>query len=202
MRRLLIAMFLLVSPAASSFGQTEASPTPVQTIQGLCDALIAAMKQGSAAGFVGRKHTLEPVVRGALDLPFMTRIVLGPPWRTLTPDQQGQLVEVFGAFSVANYANQFSGYSGESFSVDPTPTHLENGDLIVHTQLSTKDPTPIRLDYLMRLRDGRWKVIDVFLSGTISQLAARRSEYSSVLRAGGAQALIDLLKKKTAELSG
>lgn len=132
----------------------------------------------------------------------MTRIVLGPPWRTLTPDQQRQLVEVFGDFSVANYANQFSGYSGESFSVDPTPTHLENGDLIVHTQLSTKDPTPIRLDYLMRLRDGRWKVIDVFLSGTISQLAARRSEYSSVLRAGGAQALIDLLRKKTAELSG
>jgi phospholipid transport system substrate-binding protein len=54
---------------------------------------------------------------------------------------------------------------------------------------------------MMRIRDGRWRIIDVFLSGTISELAARRSEYSLILRTGGAQALVDLLKKKTAELS-
>jgi phospholipid transport system substrate-binding protein len=48
---------------------------------------------------------------------------------------------------------------------------------------------------------GSWKIIDVFLSGTISELAARRSEYSLVLRTGGAPALVDLLRKKTAELA-
>jgi phospholipid transport system substrate-binding protein len=59
----------------------------------------------------------------------------------------------------------------------------------------------VQLDYMMRLKEGRWRIIDVFLSGTISELAARRSEYSLVLRTGGAPALVDLLRKKTAELS-
>jgi hypothetical protein len=33
-------------------------------------------------------------------------------------------------------------------------------------------------------------------------MAARRSEYSSVLRQGGAAALVEMLRKKVAELSG
>jgi phospholipid transport system substrate-binding protein len=132
----------------------------------------------------------------------MTRLVLGPPWRALSPEQQKKMVEAFSDYSIATYANRFSSYSGERFSVDPSPTRRANGDVIVHTQLKTNDPEPIRLDYLMREDDGRWKIIDVFLSGTISELAARRSEFSSVLRQGGAAALIDVLRKKAAELSG
>jgi hypothetical protein len=40
----------------------------------------------------------------------------------------------------------------------------------------------------------------VFLSGTISELATRRSEFTSVLRRDGAQGLLDLLGKRIAEL--
>jgi phospholipid transport system substrate-binding protein len=76
---------------------------------------------------------------------------------------------------------------------------LANGDCIVHTKLFTGDPEPVQLDYLMRKSGSRWRIIDVYLSGTISEMAARRSEYSAVLRQGGAPALIDLLTKKAAE---
>jgi phospholipid transport system substrate-binding protein len=193
---------MLAAGTALAPGQSPAQPTAVATIQALCDSLLSAMKQGSALGFAGRRQLLEPEIRRALDLPFMTRLVLGPPWRTLTPDLQGQLVDAFSAYSISTYANQFSGYSGERFAVDPAPTSLANGDVIVHTKLFTKDPDPVKLDYLMRQRDGGWKVIDVYLSGTISQMAARRSEYSTVLRDGGAAELVDLLKKKAADLSG
>ena len=145
---------------------------------------------------------LDPEIRRDLDLPLMTRLVLGPPWRTLTPDQQQQMVDAFSEYSIATYANRFKSFSGERFSVDSSPTPLAGGDVIVHTQLMTNDPEPVRLDYLMRKTGGRWRIIDVFLSGTISELAARRSEFSSVLRQGGAAALIELLRKKAAELSG
>jgi phospholipid transport system substrate-binding protein len=189
--------FATVAPARAA----EES-TPPETVQALCDALISAMKQGPSLGYAGRKRALEPEIRQALNLPLMTRLVLGPPWTTLTPEQQRQMVEAFSDYSIATYANRFSSYSGELFSVDTAPTRLASGDVIVHSQLKTGDPEPVRLDYLMREADGRWQVIDVFLSGTISELAARRSEFSSVLRRGGAAALIDLLRKKAAELSG
>jgi hypothetical protein len=35
----------------------------------------------------------------------------------------------------------------------------------------------------------------------VSELATRRSEFSSVLRRGGASALVQLLQQKTAQLS-
>jgi len=189
----------LVTPPGA---RAQAEPTPPQTVQAFCDALLRAMKLGPTIGFSGRRSLLEPEIRRALDLPLMTRLVMGPPWRGLTTDQREQLVSAFSQFSIATYANRFSSYSGESFTVDPSPTQLESGDVIVHTQLKTNDPEPVKLDYLMRDGNGRWQVIDVFLSGTISELAARRSEFSSVIRQGGAPALIELLRKKTAELSG
>ncbi len=203
-RSIAFALMVAALAAAPSGAQAQAAsaPTPAATVQALCDALISAMKQGPALGFAGRRQLLEPEIRRAIDLPLMTRLVLGPPWRTLTPDLQRQLVDAFSDYSISTYANRFSGFSGEQFSVDPAPTHLENGDVIVHTKLVTKDPEPVRLDYLMRSSGGGWKIIDVYLSGTISELAARRSEFSAVLRQGGAAALVETLRKKAAELSG
>jgi phospholipid transport system substrate-binding protein len=54
----------------------------------------------------------------------------------------------------------------------------------------------------MRKNADRWQIIDVYLNGTISEMAARRSEYSTVLRQGGAPALVALLHKKATELGG
>jgi phospholipid transport system substrate-binding protein len=197
----LIALALMMTTAAAAPAQTAPAAPPAATVQGLCDALISAMQQGPALGFAGRRQLLEPQIRRAIDLPLMTRLVLGPPWRGLAPEVQRQLVDAFSDYSISTYANRFSGYSGEKFIVDPAPTRLESGDVIVHTKLVTKDPDPVRLDYLMRSSGGTWKIIDVYLSGTISELAARRSEFSAVLRQGGAAALVEMLKKKAAELS-
>ena len=200
--RLIASALLLAAAATLAPGRMSAQSAPVAKVQALCDALISAMRLGPEVGFAGRRQLLEPEIRRALDLPLMTRLVLGPPWRTLTPDLQRQLVEAFSDYSISTYANRFNGYSGEQFSVDPAPARLESGDVIVHTRLATKDPDPVKLDYLMRANGGDWKIIDVYLSGTISELAARRSEFTSVLRQGGPAALVAMLKKKAADLSG
>ena len=148
---------------------------------------LTAMKRGPALGYAGRRDLLTPEIQGDLDLAFMTRIVVGPPWRSLGPGDRQNLVEAFSAYSIATYAQRFKSYSGERFEVDPSPTVLPSGDCIVHTKLFTSDPQPVQLDYLMRKSGDRWRIIDVYLSGTISEMAARRSEYSTVLRQGGAR---------------
>jgi phospholipid transport system substrate-binding protein len=40
------------------------------------------------------------------------------------------------------------------------------------------------------------KIADVFLDGTISELAGRRAEFTTILKSGGADALIASLKAK------
>jgi len=49
---------------------------------------------------------------------------------------------------------------------------------------------------------GGWKVIDVLAEGSISRVAAQRSEMRSVLADGGGTGLVVSLRQKTAELSG
>ncbi|MFY9923967.1 MAG: ABC transporter substrate-binding protein [Opitutaceae bacterium] len=194
----LICAALVVGATASSHAQSA----PVATAQRLCDALIGAMKQGKALGFAARRDLLAPEIRRDMNLPLMTRIVVGSKWLAFTSAERDGLVQAFSDFSIANYASRFSAYSGERFVVDPAATTLGSGDVIVKSTLVPKGGDPVHLDYLMRQSNGQWQVIDVFLSGTISELAARRSEYSAVLKSGGAGGLIELLRKKTAEISG
>jgi len=177
-----------------------ADEPPVAIVQSFYDALLQAMKGGKKLGFAGRRDLLTPAVHQAFDLPLMTRITVGAAWNTISGDDQKRLIDAFSAYSVASYANHFDDYSGEKFVVDPK-TVASGGDVIVQSKLVPTDDKPVDLNYLMRRGGDTWRIIDVFLSGTISELASRRSEFSATLRSGGAPALIKSLQQKTAELA-
>lgn len=196
------ALFLGFATFAVPAARAQVASGPAAIPQSLCDALIASMKQGAALTFKQRYELLSPEVSKDLDLALMTRLVVGPPWKTLAAKDQQDLVKAFSDYSIATYAQRFKSFSGERFEVDPNATPGAGGTTVVHTKLFTGGPDPVQLDYLMKNEADGWRIIDVFLSGTISELAARRSEYSTTLRQGGAQALVELLRKKTAAFGG
>ena len=198
-RRLLLAATMLAAAMALPQPASAADPSPTATISSFYDALLGVMKEGPALGFKGRYDRLHPVIHRIFDLPLMTRLMVGPQWTSLTPTQQQQLVDAFGDFSVATYASRFDEYSGERFQVDPNPTQTASG-AIVRSKLVKSDGDPVELDYLVRDSNRNWQIVDVYLSGTVSELATRRSEFSSVLRRDGADALVDLLQKRAAQL--
>ena len=167
----------------------------VDTIRGFCDQLSAAMRQGESLGFAGRRDRLASAVRSAFDLPGMTRLAVGPRWQTLSPQQQSELISAFGDYSAATYATRFTHDSGLRFDVSPNVTQRGVG-AVVHTRLVRPDEDPVQLDYLMRSDGTLWRVVDIYLSGTISELATRRSEFSSVMDRGGAPALVEALRRR------
>jgi phospholipid transport system substrate-binding protein len=197
--------FLFAAAAALAVAwrgaESRAAAMPTATLKSFYDSLLAVMKDGQKLGFAGRRQKLAPAIGQAFDLSLMTRLVVGLPWPGLAADDQKQLVAAFTDFSVATYANQFDDFSGERFEVDPRPAPAPGNDVIVKTRLIQSNGEPVQLDYLLRQEQGEWRIIDVFLSGTISQLAARRSEFSSILREQGARGLIAILKEKTQALA-
>lgn len=199
-RTLAAGIGLLLFAGAPAAAGEEAGPVAV--IRSFYDTLLGVMKDGQKLGFAGRRDRLAPAIRSAYDFPLMTQLTVGPVWQQLGHDQQTQIIDAFSAFSIATYANRFDDYSGETFAVDNVPQPAANGSDVVKSQLIKNDGSKIELDYLMTNDGGTWQVIDVYLSGTVSELAVRRSEFSSVMRRGGAAALVDLLQRKTAELSG
>jgi phospholipid transport system substrate-binding protein len=53
-----------------------------------------------------------------------------------------------------------------------------------------------RLDYLLRQDQGGRRISDVYLDGSISQLAVHRSEFHSILRREGVDGLVMALNRK------
>jgi phospholipid transport system substrate-binding protein len=127
----------------------------------------------------------------------MARLSVGPDWTQLRPDQQRQLTDVLSRYTIAVYANRFDGFSGERFEVDPAPAASPNGT-IVNSRIVKSNGEKVSINYLMRQGAGGWQAIDIYLSGTISELASRRSEFVAVLHQSGADGLIKLLEQRTA----
>jgi phospholipid transport system substrate-binding protein len=190
----LFSAWALPKPAAAA----DADPA-VAPIRAFYDALLAAMKQADQLGVRGRYDKLAPVIRSTFDLPAMTRIAVGPEWTTIPPDQQTALQENFARMTIATYANRFDGFSGQSFEVDPEALPRNNGR-IVRTRLVRPKEEPVTLNYLMRGAGESWKIVDIYLSGTISELATQRSEFSAILKSGGATALIASLQQQIDKL--
>ena len=192
-RRLAFAALLL--PVAAPATARAQAAAPVETFH---TALLDIMRNASRLGVRGRFERLAPVMGQVFDLPTMTRIAVGPPWTGFTAADQAALTEAFSRWSIATYAARFDGFAGESFvtqGIQPTA----NGDQLVRTMLNRGGgQEPVVLSYL--LRNGR--VVDVYLTGTISELASRRSEFAGLIREGGAARLLAELQRRNTSLLG
>ncbi|MBI1209518.1 MAG: hypothetical protein GC191_19825 [Azospirillum sp.] len=199
LRRLaLIALVVWAAvPAAPAAAADDAAPRAV--VDGFYRTLVGVMKQGKTLGFDGRFKRLQPAVESAFNLPKMTRLAVGPYWQDLSADKQAVLAQAFARFSTASYASNFDDFGGEVFEVVGSQPY-QSGRLIVETKLTPKGEDAVKLNYLMEDGGEGWKIIDVFLQGTISQLAAYRSEFTSVMRRDGYDGLTAILAKKVEDL--
>jgi phospholipid transport system substrate-binding protein len=177
-----------------------ATPDAIDVVRGFYAALLQTMQQGPALGAGGRYKHLAPVVDNTFDLGLMTRLAVGSGWDSATPAQQQRVTEALGRYIAATYADRFDRYSGERFEVAGETDFA--GGLIVQTRIIKSDGEPVAINYLMRRDGDNWHIADVYLGGTISELAVRRSEFSAILRDHGIAGLIAALNNKSDRLSG
>ena len=110
------------------------------------------------------------------------------------------MIEAFGRYIAATYADRFERYSSERVGVADEKEFA--GSLIVETRIVKSDGEPVAINYLMRREGNNWHIAEVHLDGTISELAVRRSEFFAILRDQGIAGLIAALNKKSDLLSG
>jgi phospholipid transport system substrate-binding protein len=175
------------APAATSAGAA--------TVQAFYSTLLDTMRNGSRLGAQGRYARLAPVISQSFDIPLMTRIAVGPDWATLAPAQQAQVTQAFERYIAAVYAERFDSYAGEQLKV--TGETSSPAGTVITSQIVKSDGQPVHINYLMRDN----KIADVYLDGTISELATRRSEFSGILRNQGINGLIQALNNKAAALA-
>jgi phospholipid transport system substrate-binding protein len=196
--RTCIAVALVMVLLGSLPLQAQA-PSAAAYIQTYYRELMPTIQQAGRLTVRERDKRFGPAITAAFDLATMTRLAVGPAWRNFSPEQKAAVQEAFTRFIVADYASQIKDYSGESFVVDPQTTpEARGGGEIVKTKLLQPGGRTVIINYLVR--GGR--VIDVYLNGTISDLATRRDEFASLIASGGAEGLLKRLQERTQSLLG
>ena len=171
----------------------------VVKIQTYYQQLMPTIQQAGRLSVRERDRSFTPVIGAVFDLATMTRLAVGPAWKSFSAEQQAAARDAFARFIVADYASQIKDYSGESFVVDPqTIPETRGGGEIVKTRLLQPGGRAVSINYLVRGE----RVIDIYLNGTISDLATRRDEFASIIASGGADALIKRLQDRTESLLG
>jgi phospholipid transport system substrate-binding protein len=186
---LVLACFLVLPPL-----QAEAQQSPGQTIKTFNAALFESMKKADELGYEGRYALLAPVIESSFALSFMADLSLGRYRKTLTEQQHRAYLKTYTEWTIATYAGRFDGYSGEKFQV-VSESKPERGIVSVISRLIKSNGDEIEFDYLLRSMEGKWRVVDIHMSG-VSQLALTRSQFTSIINHEGFDGLMAMLKGK------
>jgi phospholipid transport system substrate-binding protein len=194
------AMLAVGSGISPTFAAAQGAGDPKAMVQSFYDALEETMKQGEELGFDGRYKKLEPVIHETFDVPVMAKIAIGAEWTAFSAEQKQAVLQKFDQYMITTYAARFRTYKGQTFEVGEVKTPADNRTL-VETKLIRSNGEPVSLNYLFRPDAANsWKIIDVYLSGAISEMARMRSDFSATVTNGGADALIAALDKKIVDL--
>lgn len=192
-----VALVAVVSGAG-----VAGTETPTALINDLHDSLGDVMQKADELGYKGRYEKLAPVLESIFDLDFMGSKALGRHWKGLGPDDHKRWLEAFHRFTIANYAARFNGYAGESFKI-LGQEDASHDTIVVRTEIFSpdRDNDMTRLNYRLRETPGGWRVIDVYLNGSVSELALRRAEFSTAFERNGFDRVLASLESKIVDLS-
>ncbi len=190
-------LFLIVVGSLPVAAQTASPPTEV--IEKLHEKLIEIMKQGNRLDVAERYDELQPILESTFDFERMISVAAGSFWTQASETQRKQLLDAFSRLSITTYAVRFNNWTGESFETLGTREGPRD-TVLVDTRLNRPNDPAVPITYVMMQADGQWRIIDVLLDRSISELAVRRSEYNQVLRSGGTEKLAQVLDQKTVEL--
>lgn len=189
----------LLRAGAARADDAPAAGTPEAVILGLASGVLDAIRKDKAiqAGDFDRVQKLVTErIMPSVDFDKMTRLTVGRPWRSATPEQRSALIEQFRILLLRTYSGALSKVSDEQIRLrpsrgqDPAAT-----DVIVRTQIVSTHGDPVGLDYRMEKTDRGWLIYDLNILG-VWLVENYRNEFLESLNQGGVDNLIRTLIAK------
>ena len=140
---------------------------------------------------------VDNLIDQVFDFERMSKFVLGPNWKKVTPDQQTAFVKEFRALLVRTYSTSLkkSIAAGKKFEVTYLPHAGSEERPKIKTIVKETDKAPIAVDYDMYSLKGVWKVYNVTVEG-VSLVTNYQNEFEKDIRDTGMDGLISKLQKR------
>jgi phospholipid transport system substrate-binding protein len=166
---------------------------PRLVIQETADAVIAVLNDGTL-DTVERRKRIENIALERFDFDTMSRLVLGRNWKSLSVPQQEEFRREFRTLLSESYGRRIDRYEQEKVAILGERTE-ERGDVTVQTKIIGGQANDLQVDYRLRQKDGRWRVIDVVVEGA-SLVSNYRSQFAEVMSQGGAETLLKRMRER------
>jgi phospholipid transport system substrate-binding protein len=155
----------------------------------------------SAGSEADRERQFRALFEEGVDVPEISRFVLGPYWRTATDAQRAEFTKLFETYVVHAYSVRFNAYAGQQLKVGSARPEGDNASLVQsQIALPSGGQPPVRVDWRVSGHGNAYKISDVTVEG-VSMALTQRQEFASVIQRGGGQldALLKVLREKTGQ---
>ena len=135
---------------------------------------------------------IDDVVKNSYDLEKMGKIIIGIDWKQMDTKTQKEFINVFKRFISVNYFRRFNKINELHFE-HQTVTNIEDKFKLARVIL-TADNEKLKIDYLLSFKNEKWKIFDVLIDGSISEVATKKSDFKKIIKEEGVSGLVKNLR--------
>ena len=135
-------------------------------------------------------------IKSLYDAKKMIQMIVGDHWNINSEEKQKELTHVFEQYITYNYLKMFKNIQDPSFKYINEKKIGKNYRLVKTSMIIDKSKS-VEINYLLQKTDNKWRIFDVLLAGSVSEIATKKSEFSKHLETGGVESLIKALKAIT-----
>jgi phospholipid transport system substrate-binding protein len=129
----------------------------------------------------------------------MAQRSMGQHWRTLTPQQRQEFVELFTDLLARSYVTRIANYKAGPQGVRYPKEDISGDQAIVHTEITSgRDPRPTMVDYHLLHKDGDWKAYDIVIEG-VSLVNNYRTQFNTIMLKDSYTGLVKQMRTKLAQ---
>jgi phospholipid transport system substrate-binding protein len=146
-----------------------------------------------------RAQAIRKIADEIFDFRETAQRSLGRHWQARTPAERQEFVPLFADLLERTYISRIESYGGEKISY--VGEVIDGDQATVRTTITTKQGTPVPVEYRMLRRSDRWLVYDVVIEG-ISLVGNYRTQFNKIIQTSSYPELVKRMRARLDELSG
>ena len=131
---------------------------------------------------------IDDVVKNSYDLEKMGKIIIGVDWKQMDTKSKKEFINVFKRFISVNYFRRFNKINELNFEHETVKVIGDKFKLA--GVILTADNEKLKIDYLLGFKNEKWKIFDVLIDGSISEVATKKSDFKKIIKEEGVNGLV------------
>ena len=178
-----------------SIGHAASPVTATESIKETIDQVLSVLRDKELQTSDKKEERLTrltEIIGQRFDYEEMGKRTLSREWKNLTPEQQGEFVDLFQRFLTKSYAGNVDSYSGETIE------YIKERNKGDYAEVQTKVVSPksqVPLDYRLLKKNEEWRIYDVVIDG-VSLMKNYRGQFARILKTSSFEGLLTKLRAK------